>query len=54
MICFQRQLWQLRQYGYYFIEPSVGHLACGYDAKGKLPKTEEIIEYVKTLVKEKN
>ena len=50
----QSNIKKLKQYGYYFIEPSVGHLACGYDAKGKLPKTEEIIEYVKTLVKEKN
>ena len=50
----QSNIKKLKQYGYYFIEPSVGHLACGYDAKGKLPKTEEIIEYVETLVKEKN
>lgn len=50
----QSNIKKLKQYGYYFIEPSVGHLACGYDTKGKLPKTEEIIEYVETLVKEKN
>lgn len=50
----QSNIQKLKQYGYYFIEPSVGHLACGYDAKGKLPKTEEIIEYVEKLVKEKN
>lgn len=50
----QSNIKKLKQYGYYFIEPNVGHLACGYDAKGKLSKTEEIIEYVETLVKEKN
>lgn len=49
----QHNLEKLRSYGYKIIEPSVGHLACGYDAKGKLPKNEEIINYVKVLVKEK-
>lgn len=43
---------KLKHYGYKIIEPSVGHLACGYDAKGKLPKTEEIVDFVKVLVKE--
>lgn len=49
----QNNLEKLRLYGYKIIEPSVGHLACGYEAKGKLPKSEEIIDYVKVLVKEK-
>lgn len=49
----QNNLEKLKSYGYKIIEPSVGHLACGYDAKGKLPKNEEIIDYVKILVKEK-
>ena len=44
---------KLESYGYRFIEPSIGHLACGYEGRGKLPKNEEIIEYVKTLIKEK-
>ena len=43
---------KLKQFGYKFIEPAVGHLACGYEAKGKLPKTEEIIEQIKTIIKE--
>ena len=42
---------KLKQFGYKFIEPAVGHLACGYEAKGKLPKTEEIIEQIKTIIK---
>lgn len=49
----QNNLEKLKSYGYKIIEPYVGHLACGYDAKGKLPKNEEIIDYVKILVKEK-
>lgn len=49
----QHNLEKLKNYGYRIIEPAVGHLACGYEAKGKLPKNEEIIDYVKVLVKEK-
>ena len=49
----QNNLEKLKKYGYKIIEPATGHLACGYEAKGKLPKNEEIIDYVKVLVKEK-
>lgn len=49
----QDNLEKLKRYGYKIIEPSVGHLACGYEAKGKLPRNEEIIDFVKVLVKEK-
>ena len=43
---------KLKSYGYKIIEPSIGNLACGYKAKGKLPKTKEIINYIKNLIKE--
>ena len=49
----QDNIEKLRKYGYHFIEPSIGKLACGYEAKGKLPKTEQIIEDVKKLIKER-
>ena len=49
----QNNLEKLKSYGYKIIEPSIGHLACGYEAKGKLPKNEKIIDYVKVLVKER-
>lgn len=49
----QDNLKKLKAYGYKIIEPATGLLACGYEAKGKLPKNEEIIEYVKVLIKEK-
>lgn len=49
----QHNLDKLKNYGYKIIEPATGHLACGYEAKGKLPKNEEIIDYVKVLIKEK-
>lgn len=48
----QDNIEKLKQFGYHFIEPAVGKLACGYDAKGKLPKNEKIIEHVKKLIKE--
>lgn len=49
----QNNLEKLKSYGYKIIEPVVGHLACGDEAKGKLPKSEEIIDYIKVLVKER-
>lgn len=52
-IVVQHNLEKLKNYGYKIIEPATGHLACGYEAKGKLPKNEEIIDYIKVLVKEK-
>lgn len=50
----QDNIKKLISYGYRIIEPAVGNLACGYEEKGKLPKNEEIIDYVKQLIKEKN
>lgn len=49
----QNNLKKLKEYGYKIINPVVGNLACGYNAIGKLPKNEEIIDYVKVFVKEK-
>ena len=43
----QNNIEKLKEYGYMFIEPSIGHLACGVTAKGKLPKTEEIVKYLR-------
>ena len=43
----QDNIKKLKKYGYKIIEPIEGHLACGYEAKGKLPKTEEIIKYLR-------
>lgn len=49
----QNNLQKLKEYGYKIIEPITGYLACGDNAKGKLPPNEEIINYVKVLIKEK-
>lgn len=48
----QNNLKKLKEYGYKIINPIVGNLACGYNAVGKLPRNEEIIDYVKVFVKE--
>ncbi|WP_337193878.1 bifunctional phosphopantothenoylcysteine decarboxylase/phosphopantothenate--cysteine ligase CoaBC [Pontibacillus yanchengensis] len=39
----QENLKQLEQYGYRFIEPGEGYLACGYVGKGRLEEPETIV-----------
>ena len=36
----------LAEYGYQFIEPSEGYLACGYVGKGRLEEPEKIVELI--------
>ncbi|MBT2720707.1 bifunctional phosphopantothenoylcysteine decarboxylase/phosphopantothenate--cysteine ligase CoaBC [Bacillus sp. ISL-46] len=36
----------LAEYGYQFIEPSEGYLACGYVGKGRLEEPEKIVQHV--------
>lgn len=50
----QNNINKLKDYGYYFVEPQEGNLACGYKAVGKLAKKEIIIEYIKNILGEKN
>lgn len=51
---------RLEQWGYYFIEPGDGYLACGYVGKGRLEEPEEIINVIEkhqqssTVLKGKN
>lgn len=49
----QDNIAKLQGYGYDFIEPSSGRLACGDTGKGKLQDTEEIVEYVLSILNEK-
>jgi phosphopantothenoylcysteine decarboxylase/phosphopantothenate--cysteine ligase len=37
---------QLEDWGYHFIEPGAGYLACGYVGKGRLEEPETIIEVI--------
>lgn len=51
----QDNIEKLRKFGYQIIEPAEGHLACGYDGKGKLPTPETLAEQVVLAVaKEKD
>lgn len=42
----QDNIEKLKRFGYKIIEPDDGHLACGYDGKGKLPQPEKLVEQV--------
>lgn len=42
----QNNIEKLKDYGYEFINPIEGHLACGYKAIGKLAKKETIIDFI--------
>ncbi len=50
----QDNIKKLKKYGYDFIEPIEGNLACGYKAIGKLAKKDTIIDYVKKSFENKN
>ncbi len=42
----QDNIAKLKRFGYTIVEPAEGHLACGYDGKGKLPTPEALVEHV--------
>ena len=42
---------KLKSFGYRFVGPAMGKLACGYDGIGKLEKNEKIVEYLEGMVK---
>jgi phosphopantothenoylcysteine decarboxylase / phosphopantothenate---cysteine ligase len=50
----QENVRKLRRFGYYFMEPAEGYLACGYEGKGRLPEPEKILEEVRRLLKKKD
>lgn len=43
---------KLRGYGFHFIEPNEGYLACGYVAKGRMEEPERIIEIINQYFEE--
>jgi len=45
----QGNIARLKSFGYHFIEPSEGYLACGYVGKGRLEEPEIIVEHIKTF-----
>ncbi len=50
----QANIEKLKSYGYYFIEPGSGMLACGYEGKGRMAEPPEIVEYVLRLLEEED
>ncbi len=40
----QDNIEKLKRFGYEILEPASGHLACGYDGKGKLPSEDELVD----------
>ncbi len=47
----QRNLKQLKEVGYHFIGPVIGHLVCGKEAIGHIPEPADIIQNINTLLK---
>ncbi len=45
---------KLKQYGYHFIEPNEGWLACGYEGKGRLAEPDQIVEEIELLLTKKD
>jgi phosphopantothenoylcysteine decarboxylase/phosphopantothenate--cysteine ligase len=49
----KRNISILADYGYRFIEPSEGYLACGYVGKGRLEEPEKIVELAEAFFEQK-
>ncbi|UOY93690.1 bifunctional phosphopantothenoylcysteine decarboxylase/phosphopantothenate--cysteine ligase CoaBC [Ectobacillus sp. JY-23] len=49
----QKNMQTLQSFGYRFIEPGEGFLACGYVAKGRLEEPETIVAYLQEFFNEK-
>lgn len=43
----------LQDYGYHFLEPGSGHLACGTAGKGRLPEVQDILHRIDELLSPK-
>ena len=46
----QENITKLTNYGYFFMEPEFGILACGYEGKGRYPENEEIVLHIATYL----
>lgn len=47
----QQNFQRLQSFGYYFIEPGEGQLACGYVGKGRMAEPEEILQWIDNFFK---
>lgn len=50
----QDNIARLKQYGYHFIEPNAGWLACGYEGKGRLAEPGQIVDEIELLLTKKD
>ena len=50
----QDNIEKLKRFGYKFIEPDTGNLACGYIGRGKLAKKEVILNYLESVLRGDN
>ncbi|MFJ8244036.1 bifunctional phosphopantothenoylcysteine decarboxylase/phosphopantothenate--cysteine ligase CoaBC [Peribacillus asahii] len=50
----QKNMDTLRSFGYQFIEPGEGYLACGYVGKGRLEEPETIVEHLQRFFDEED
>ena len=50
----EQNIKKLKEFGYLFIDPQVGELACGTTAIGKLADTKTIVDYVMEIANEYN
>ncbi len=50
----QENIAKLKKFGYHFMEPAEGYLACGYEGKGRLPEPADIVEEIHRLIKKKD
>jgi len=50
----QKNMDTLRSFGYQFIEPGEGYLACGYVGKGRLEEPETIVQHLQRFFDEKD
>ena len=50
----QGNIQRLRGFGYEFMEPGEGYLACGYQGKGRLPDPAAILQEIRSLLREKD
>lgn len=46
----QNNIDKLKQFGYFIMEPDIGHLACNVNGKGRFPKIERIIENIDKII----
>lgn len=46
----QENIKKLTELDYFFMQPESGKLACGYEGKGRFPKTEEIVYHIETFL----